>query len=140
MGRRRRRRHPCSGTIPTGRQTTQIGAGKPNPEYYAQRTVDVASAWLWLKDGLPIADVITMLPVRRRSQIPDKLCYARAHGFLHDLYLGETTIRGRGPAASLNLTQCETGFTALFANDAFSSHHKSRAITGRVLDANYRYS
>ena len=52
---------------------------KPNPEYYATRTVDVASAWLWLKDGLHIADVVTMLQVRRRFQIPDKLCSARAH-------------------------------------------------------------
>jgi len=52
---------------------------KPNPAYYAGRTVDVASAWLWLKDGFPIADVVTMLQVRRRFQIPDKLCSARAH-------------------------------------------------------------
>jgi hypothetical protein len=52
---------------------------KPNPEYYATRTVDVASAWLWLKDGLHIADVVTMLQVRRRFQISDKLCSARAH-------------------------------------------------------------
>ena len=54
-------------------------ADKPNPVYYAQRTVDVASAWLWLKDGLPIADVVTMLQVRRRFEVPDKLCSARAH-------------------------------------------------------------
>jgi len=52
---------------------------KPNPVYYAQRTVDVASAWLWLRDGLPIADVVTMLEVRRRFQIPDELCSARAY-------------------------------------------------------------
>jgi len=52
---------------------------KPNPEYYAERTVDVASAWLWLKDGLPIADVVTMIEFRRRFQIPHKLCSARAH-------------------------------------------------------------
>ena len=52
---------------------------KPNPLYYAQRSVDVASAWLWLKDGLPIADIVTMLEVRRRFQIPAKLCSARAH-------------------------------------------------------------
>ena len=52
---------------------------KPNPAYYAQRTVDVASAWLWLREGFPVADVVTMLTVRRRFQIPDKLCSARAH-------------------------------------------------------------
>jgi hypothetical protein len=54
-------------------------ADKPNPVYYAQRTVDVASAWLWLRDGLPIADIVTMLQVRRRFEVPDKLCSARAH-------------------------------------------------------------
>ena len=52
---------------------------KSNPVYYARRTVDVASAWLWLKYGVPMADVVTMLQVRRRFQIPDKLCSARAH-------------------------------------------------------------
>ena len=51
---------------------------KPNPLYYAQRTVDVASARLWLIEGVPIDDVITMLQVRRRFEIPAALCSARA--------------------------------------------------------------
>jgi hypothetical protein len=51
---------------------------KSNPRYYAQRTVDVASAWLWLKDGFPMADVITMLQVRRRFEIPAPICSVRA--------------------------------------------------------------
>jgi hypothetical protein len=41
--------------------------------------VDVASAWLWLKDGVPVGDIVTMLRVRHRFQIPDKLCSAHAH-------------------------------------------------------------
>ena len=53
-------------------------ADKPNPLYYAQRTVDVASARLWLLEGTPIDDVITMLIVRRRFKIPTALCSARA--------------------------------------------------------------
>jgi hypothetical protein len=53
-------------------------ADKPNPHYYAQRTVDVASARLWLLEGAPIDDVITMLEVRRRFEIPTALCSARA--------------------------------------------------------------
>jgi len=61
------------------RTLAESRSDKPNPAYYAQRTVDVASAWLWLKDGLPIADVVTMLQVRRRYEVPDKLCSARAH-------------------------------------------------------------
>jgi hypothetical protein len=52
---------------------------KSNPLYYARRTVDVASAWLWLMKGFPIADVVTMLQVRRCFEIPGSLCSARAH-------------------------------------------------------------
>lgn len=51
---------------------------KPDPLYYAQRTVDVASACLWLGSGIPIDDVITTLEVRRRFEIPPALCTARA--------------------------------------------------------------
>ena len=51
---------------------------KPNPLYYAQRTVDVASARQWLLEGAPIDDVITMLNERRRFELPAALCSARA--------------------------------------------------------------
>src|SRR3984893_17940986 len=51
---------------------------KPNPLYYAQRTVDVASARLWLIEGVPVGDVVTLLEVRRRFEIPVALCRARA--------------------------------------------------------------
>src|ERR1700686_3347778 len=51
---------------------------KPNPLYYAQRTVDVASARIWLIEGVPTDDVVTLLEVRRRFEIPVALCRARA--------------------------------------------------------------
>ncbi|MFZ0661276.1 MAG: RepB family DNA primase [Acidobacteriaceae bacterium] len=51
---------------------------KPNPLYYAQRTVDVASARLWLVEDIPFDDVITMLESRRRFELPAALCSARA--------------------------------------------------------------
>jgi len=51
---------------------------KPNPLYYAQRTIDVASARLWLIEGVCIDDVITMLESRRRFELPAALCSARA--------------------------------------------------------------
>jgi hypothetical protein len=51
---------------------------KADPVYYAQRTVDVASACLWLAEGIPSDDVITMLEVRRRFEITAALCSARA--------------------------------------------------------------
>jgi RepB DNA-primase from phage plasmid len=53
-------------------------ADKPNPLYYAQRTVDMASARLWLLEGVPINDVITMLEIRRNFELPTALCSARA--------------------------------------------------------------
>jgi hypothetical protein len=52
---------------------------KPNPLYYARRTVDMASAKLWLLEDIPLADVVTMLESRRRFEIPAAICSARAH-------------------------------------------------------------
>jgi hypothetical protein len=43
---------------------------KTNPLYYAQRTVDVASARLWLIEGMQMGDVIAMLGSRRRLSFP----------------------------------------------------------------------
>jgi hypothetical protein len=51
---------------------------KVDPRYYAQRTVDVASARLWLADGIRIDNVITMLEVRRRLELFPALNSARA--------------------------------------------------------------
>jgi hypothetical protein len=51
---------------------------KPNPPYYARRTVDLASASLWLLEGWLIDDVIDTLDDRRRDEIPAALCCARA--------------------------------------------------------------
>jgi type IV secretory pathway VirB2 component (pilin) len=51
---------------------------KSNPLYYAQRTIDIASARLWLGEGIRIEDVVTMLETRRLFEIPTALCSARA--------------------------------------------------------------
>ena len=53
-------------------------ADKPNPLYYAQRTVDMASARLALVAGTSVHDVITSLEVRRSSELSAALCSARA--------------------------------------------------------------
>jgi hypothetical protein len=60
------------------RELASRRSDKPNPLYYAQRTVDVASARLWLIEGIRIDDVITMLESRRRFEISAALCSARA--------------------------------------------------------------
>jgi hypothetical protein len=60
------------------RELASRRSDKSDPLYYAQRTVDVASACLWLGSGIPIDDAITTLEVRRRFEIPAALNSARA--------------------------------------------------------------
>jgi hypothetical protein len=60
------------------RELASRRSDKPNPLYYAQRTVDIASARLWLIEGIRIDDVITMLESRRRFELPAALCSACA--------------------------------------------------------------
>jgi hypothetical protein len=60
------------------RELASRRSDKPNPLYYAQRTVDIASARLWLIEGIRIDDVITMLESRRSFELPAALCAARA--------------------------------------------------------------
>jgi hypothetical protein len=58
-------------------------ADKPNPLYYAQRTVDMASARLALLAGTSINEVITSLEARRSSELPVSICSARAREITH---------------------------------------------------------
>jgi len=58
-------------------------ADKPNPLYYAQRTVDMASARLALLAGSGIPDVIATLEARRIAELPAALCSARAREIAH---------------------------------------------------------
>ena len=61
--------------------THELAARRPDksdPLYYAQRTLDVASARHWLADGIPLDDILPMLEVRRSFEIPAALCSARA--------------------------------------------------------------
>jgi hypothetical protein len=61
------------------RSLAERRSDKPNPLYYAQRTVDIASARLWLLEGVLLCDVVTMLEARRRFEIPTTLNLVRAH-------------------------------------------------------------
>ena len=51
---------------------------KPNPLYYAQRTIDIASARLALIGGTKIEQVIAILERRRSAEIPASLSASRA--------------------------------------------------------------
>jgi len=58
-------------------------ADKPNPLYYAQRTVDMASARLALLAGSPIQEVIATREARRIAELPAALCFARTREIAH---------------------------------------------------------
>jgi hypothetical protein len=60
------------------RELASRRSDKPNPLYYAQRTVDMASARLWLIAGTAIEQVIASLESRRQLEIPNATCSARA--------------------------------------------------------------
>jgi hypothetical protein len=51
---------------------------KPNPLYYAQRTIDIASARLMLLNGAAIENVIATLEDRRSADVPAAFCSSRA--------------------------------------------------------------
>jgi hypothetical protein len=51
---------------------------KPNPLYYAQRTIDIASARLMLLKGAANEDAIAMLEERRSADLPAAFCSSRA--------------------------------------------------------------
>jgi len=76
--------------LTTGKDAAQLTqalafgrADKPNPLYYAQRTVDIASARLALLAGSPIQEVIATLAARRIAELPAALCSARAREIAH---------------------------------------------------------
>lgn len=60
------------------RELASRRSNKPNPLYYAQRTIDIASARFWLLEGVVFDDVISMLEVRRHLQLSTEVCSARA--------------------------------------------------------------
>jgi hypothetical protein len=52
------------------RELASRRSDKPDPLYYARRTVDMASAKLWLLESVPFSDVVTMLEFRHRFGFP----------------------------------------------------------------------
>jgi hypothetical protein len=60
------------------RELASRRSDKLNPLYYAQRTIDVASARFMLLNGAAIDDVIAMLADRRFADVPAALRSSRA--------------------------------------------------------------
>ena len=76
--------------LSSGKDATQLTeelarrrADKPNPLYYAQRTVDMAFARLALLSGASIHDVIMNLEARHSATLPAAICSARAREIAH---------------------------------------------------------
>lgn len=58
--------------------TREIASRYPDDPGAASRLVDIASAHLWLAEGAPIADVLTVLEVRHRFEFSRTDCRAYA--------------------------------------------------------------
>ncbi len=59
-------------------ELAKLRSDKPNPTYYAQRTVDLATARIALAEGAAIETVIAMLIERRSHKVSAILCSSRA--------------------------------------------------------------
>jgi hypothetical protein len=57
--------------------TRELAAQHPGDADFTRRLVDTTSARLWLADGAPIADVLTMLELRHRFELSPSA--ARSH-------------------------------------------------------------
>ena len=57
------------GGVDPAQLTRELAVQHPGDAGFARRLVDTASARLWLADGVPIADALTMLEVRRRFEL-----------------------------------------------------------------------
>lgn len=64
--------------IDPAKLTSSLAAQHPGDAGFARRLVDSASARLWLADGVPLADVLTMLEVRHRFELSPAACRAYA--------------------------------------------------------------
>jgi hypothetical protein len=53
-----------------------VSRGQPTAN--ARRNADIASARLWLAEGFPVADILTMLEVRRRFEFSPHVTCAYA--------------------------------------------------------------
>jgi hypothetical protein len=61
-----------------GKLAREIASRHPEDPGLASRLLDLASASLWLADGVPVADVLTMLEWRHRFELSPDQCRAHA--------------------------------------------------------------
>jgi hypothetical protein len=61
-----------------GKLAREVACRHPEDPSLAPRILDLASACLWLADGVPVADVLTMLECRHRFELSPTQCRAHA--------------------------------------------------------------
>jgi len=64
--------------VDPGEVARKLARRHPGDTGFGHRLVDTASARLWLADGAPMADVLTMLEVRHRFELSPVDCRAYA--------------------------------------------------------------
>jgi len=62
-----------AGTDP-GKLTQELASRYPDNSGTARRLVDIALAYLWLAEGAPAGDVLTMLECRHRFEFSSAAC------------------------------------------------------------------
>ncbi|MGB0064107.1 MAG: hypothetical protein WBP85_06630, partial [Terracidiphilus sp.] len=83
-------------SIDPGKLTREVASRYANSLAVARRLVDIASARLWLAEGVPLADVLTMLEVRHRFELSSTDCRGYAIEILWAAEL-EIVSSTRGP-------------------------------------------
>lgn len=64
--------------VDAGKLTQELVSRHPDDPSSVKRLVDTASACLWLSEGAPIADVLTVLEVRHRFHLSSADCQVYA--------------------------------------------------------------
>ncbi len=98
---------------------------KPNPLYYAQRTVDIASARLMLLNGASIEEVIAMLEHRRSADFRAALCSSRAQ----EIVTTAQRMIGRTKFASFHRSKGEPPCHCLKSSKPVRSAHPFGSLT-----------
>lgn len=73
-----------SGIAP-GKLAREVASRHLEEPSLSARLLDLASACLWLADGVPVADVLTMLECRHRFELSPTQCRAHAVEILWDV-------------------------------------------------------
>jgi len=64
--------------VAPGKLAREVASRHPEDPGLGSRFVDLASACLWLGEGVPVADVLTMLECRHRFELSPTKCRAHA--------------------------------------------------------------